>query len=162
MKINKADLLKFKALKTAIEIKKVDFLIDYNFLHKPGSPVYNPWDVVLPLLLVILFSMSLLVLYGIYIGLLTLVLALVLYVYGIRKIQAKCLKSKILKYMLKNHICWGEIWSFGGVAINIKGGEIRNSVIAPEGDWKDFAVLNFADLMIDDKKEEENVEETNS
>ena len=156
MKVNKADLLKFKALIKALDSDKIKFIVDYNVLHRPGSPVYNPWDALLPLLFIVLISLSVIFSCGAYIGLLTLVIGFIIYIYIIKKILTKFLKNKVQKYMVKNPVNWNKIWDFGGVVLvsNIN----NQGVVSPTNDWKEFIVINFSELMIDDGKDEEEKE----
>lgn len=162
MNINKADILKFKALIKALDSEKVKFVVDYNVLHKPGSPIYNPWDALLPLLVLVVGSLFIMLLEGAYIGLFALVIGFLLYIYGVKKLLTKYLRKKAQKYMVKNPLCWNKIWDFGGVALMSTSS--KAGVSSPDGDWQDFIVLNFSELMVDDGEpvKEENDEEENS
>ena len=44
------------------------------------------------------------------------------------------------------------LWIFGGIVL-VNAANKKIGCVAPEGDWKEFVVINYADLMIDHKEE---------
>ena len=59
---NKADLLVYKALKTAISQDKLRIYLDYGKINRPQSPVYDPWESLLPVLVPVLIGLALILL----------------------------------------------------------------------------------------------------
>ena len=67
---NKADLLVYKALKTAISQDKLRIYLDYGKINRPQSPVYDPWESLLPVLVPVLIGLALIIGVGVIFGLL--------------------------------------------------------------------------------------------
>ena len=68
-RISKADTLVFKAMQKAIEDEKLQICLINSKINVPGSPVYNPWETLLPILLPVLLGLILIWLVGILLGL---------------------------------------------------------------------------------------------
>ena len=58
-KINKADKLVFKALQRAIADDRLHICLINSKINIPSSPVYNPWEVLLPTLIPVLLGLIL-------------------------------------------------------------------------------------------------------
>lgn len=67
---NKADLLVYKALKAAIGQDKLRIYLDYGKVNRPQSPVYDPWESLLPILIPVLIGLALIIGVGVIFGLL--------------------------------------------------------------------------------------------
>ena len=67
-KPSKADLLIYKALNKAIEKDQLRIYLDYGKINRPGSPVYDAWENLLPVLTPVLpglmFILSVSVIFG--------------------------------------------------------------------------------------------------
>ena len=58
-KPSKADMLIYKALNRAIENDRLRIYLDYDKINRPGSPVYDPWECLLPILVPVLVGLLL-------------------------------------------------------------------------------------------------------
>ena len=58
-KPSKADTLIYKALNRAIENDRLRIYLDYGKINRPGSPVYDPWECLLPILVPVLVGLLL-------------------------------------------------------------------------------------------------------
>ena len=67
---NKADLLVYKALKAAIGQDNLRIYLDYGKVNRPQSPVYYPWESLLPILIPVLIGLALIIGVGVIFGLL--------------------------------------------------------------------------------------------
>ena len=56
---SRADLMKFHALKRAVEQDKLRIYLDYGKVNRPLSPVYDPWECLLPILVPTLIGLLL-------------------------------------------------------------------------------------------------------
>ena len=54
---NRADQLAYHALQKAIEQDKLRIYLDYGKVNRPLSPVYDPWETLLPILIPILIGL---------------------------------------------------------------------------------------------------------
>ena len=88
--VNKANILVYKALKTAISQDKLRLYLDYGKINKPQSPVYDPWETLLPILVPVLIGLALIVSVGVIVGLLCIgVLVQIFSVYFKKKIYRR-------------------------------------------------------------------------
>lgn len=70
---NRADQLAYHALQKAIEQDKLRIYLDYGKVNRPLSPVYDPWETLLPILIPILIGLIFIVAVGVIFGLLFIV-----------------------------------------------------------------------------------------
>ena len=67
--INRADILAFNALQRAVEQDKLRLYMDYGRINRPTSPIYNPWENLLPILVPVLIGLLLILTVGVIFGL---------------------------------------------------------------------------------------------
>ncbi len=152
--MNKADSLKYKALKQAIEIGDAKIALYSNNLNKPNSPIYNPWELLLPILAPTLLGLILILTVGVIVGLLLMAAMIVISNTYVKKHLQTRLVKRAKDYMLSGYENMQNIWAYGTIII-INAADTKNSCIAPDGNWKDFVILNFADYMANKNKKED-------
>jgi len=149
---NKADILVYKALKTAINQDKLRLYLDYNRINKAGSPVYDPWETLLPILIPVLIGLGLIISVGVIIGLLCIgILVQVFSVYFKRKIYRRVV-DRTKNYLISDYDNCEKLWRWGGIVL-VNADNKKLGCVAPDGDWKDFVIINYADLMVEKKSE---------
>ncbi len=149
---NKADILVYKALKTAINQDKLRLYLDYNRINKPQSPVYDPWETLLPILIPVLIGLGLIVSVGVIIGLLCIgILVQIFSVYFKKKIYRRVV-DRTKNYLISDYDNCEKLWRWGGIVL-VNTDNKKVGCVAPDGDWKDFVVINCADLMVEKKSE---------
>ncbi len=150
--LNKADVLIYKAFKTALDKNLLSLYLISSKLNRPNSPVYNPWENLLPLLIPLIIGVILILMVGAFFGLAFIVGIVLVYNYYFKKIIDKRLLERTKKYVTIDFNHCQELWEFGGLVLATKENK-KIGCISPEGDWKDFVVQNFADFMVDKKTE---------
>ena len=151
-RISKADMLIYKALNKAIENDKLRIYLDYGKINRPGSPVYDPWESLLPILIPVLLGLLLIFSVGVLFGLLFIVAMISVYsVYFKKKIYRRLIE-RTKRYITTGYEHCDTLWNFGGlVFVNAENKKL--GCVSPEGDWKDFVVLNFSEFMTEHKEE---------
>lgn len=135
--------LDYRVLQHGVSSGRIKIFTDFRVFNQGRSPTYSPWDNVLPLLILVLVSLALLVLEGIIVGVLSLVLAVVLYAFFIRLWVMQRLSERTRQAMMLNLHNWELLWNMGGVLLsNESGGQICQ---AP-GDWHGFVRTCLADI----------------
>ena len=155
-RINKADRLTFKALKTAIEKDELQIALISSKINIPSSPVYNPWEMLLPSLIPAVLGLILIGLVGIIFGLLFMVAGIMLSSNLVKKKMEQRLFKRSKAYFLSDYNACNELWDYGGIVL-INANNKKLCCVSPEGNWKEFVVLNYSQYMTD-KKEEPKVE----
>lgn len=149
--MNKADELKYKALQKAIANDKIRIFIDSNKICKPNSPIYNPWESLLPVLIPILIGLILIVAVGPIFGLIFICLMICLCNTFFKKYLFLRIINRTKDFLSKSYQDCENLWNYGGVIL-INVDDKKTGCVAPEGDWKDFVTLHFADLMLEKKE----------
>ncbi|OPZ78143.1 MAG: hypothetical protein BWY78_00719 [Alphaproteobacteria bacterium ADurb.Bin438] len=149
---NKQDNLIFKALKKAYLEERIDILMDMSILNRYGSPVYNPWHNIIPLVLPCLFGLFLMFKMDIFYGLLMIIIGFFVHKFYIQTVVHKMIRDKVLDIIFKGLGSFEYIWSMGVLTIILK----QNTKVgckSPKGDLKAFVALNLSDMMIDKKED---------
>ncbi len=157
-RVNKADLLVFKALQRALANDKIHLCLISSKINIPGSPIYNPWESMLPILCPVLLGLILIWAVGILTGVILMSLGVFLTSNLIHKKLEHRLLDRALKTISSDYKSCCELWNYGGLVL-VKSDDKQRGCISPEGDWKEFVVRYFADLMVD-KPTENQAEET--
>ncbi len=148
---NRADKLIYQALVRAINHDKLRIYMDYGKINRPQSPLYDPWECLLPILVPILLGIVLMWLVGVLFGLLFIIGMILIYSNVIRKRINALLIQRTKDYITSSYENCCELWAFGGVVlVNAENKQI--GCVAPDGDWKKFVINNYADYMTDTQK----------
>jgi hypothetical protein len=143
---NKADLLVFKALQRAVAEDKIHLYLIHSKINVPSSPVYNPWEVVLPILVPVLLGLVLIGLVGVFVGFAVMIAGIMLSANFIKKNMDQKLFDRTKNMLIADYDSCENLWNFGGIVL-VKAEDTKQGCVAPEGSWKEFVILNFADLM---------------
>ena len=160
-KPNKADLLIYKAFTKAMEQNLLRIYLDTAKLNRPNSPVYNPWENLLPLLIPSIIGLVLIICVSSFFGLAFIIGMILIYTYYFKRFIDKRLLTRTKKYITKNYEQCKKVWDYGGIVLATSENK-KIGCIAPSGDWKEFIVKNFADFMVEKAPihENKNNEET--
>lgn len=150
--INRAEELIFSALQKAVAEDKLRICLLTGQINRPSSPVYNPWEVLLPTLVPVLLGLVLILTVSPMFGLLFMAALILASTHIIKKKLDARLLQRTKDFMLSSLENCQKIWDFGGVVLVCRQNK-NLGCVAPEGDWKEFVVTNFADLMLDKKEE---------
>ncbi len=150
---NRADELIFHALKKAVEEDKIHICLINSRINKPSSPVYNPWEVLLPILVPVLIGLILILAVGPLFGLFFMVGLIMVSSTLVKKKLDNLLLDRSKAFLLSNFDNCNKLWDFGGVVL--VNAENKNlGCVSPDADWKEFVIRNFSDLMIEKKEDE--------
>ena len=150
---NRADELIFHALKKAVEEGKIHICLINSRINKPSSPVYNPWEVLLPILVPVLIGLILILAVGPLFGLFFMVGLIMVSSTLVKKKLDNLLLDRSKAFLLSNFDNCNKLWDFGGVVL--VNAENKNlGCVSPDADWKEFVIRNFSDLMIEKKEDE--------
>ncbi len=146
MQITKADLLTYRALQKALNMGRVNLLINYHHLNRQGCPIYDIWENLLPILFPCVFSLAVMITVGLLTGIIVLLFSVILYVYFIKAYLEQKLKEKAFKYITASVENLVELWKFGGIELVFSLSKAMKCK-APKGDWRKFTNVNLADFI---------------
>lgn len=158
-KPNKADLLIYKAFNRALQENLLRLYLDTAKLNRPDSPIYNPWENLLPLLIPTIIGLWLIMTVSSFFGLTFIIGTILIYNYYFKRLIDKRLLERAKKYVAIDFEHCQEMWNYGGLVLATAANK-KIGCISPAGDWKEFVVQNFADFMVDKKTEEPHDEKT--
>jgi hypothetical protein len=116
---------------------RIRIQIDFQRLNRTGSPVFNPWENVVPLLGLLLGSLAIMP-FNLVAGTIAMVGAMFFFAFLVRPWVARRLRERTIQAMLKNAHNWQLIWSYGGVVVVLRDNP-RIGVVSPAGNWRTFA-----------------------
>lgn len=151
--VNKADQMVFKALQKAIAEDKVHLCLISAKVNIPGSPIYRPWECLLPILAPVLLGLILIWAVGILTGIALMTIGIILTSNLVKKKLESRLLERAVAMVTSDYNSCCELWDFGGLVL-VKTDDKQKGCIAPEGDWKEFIIRYFSDLMVDRKETE--------
>lgn len=149
---NRADELAFNALKKGMEENKIHLCLVESKINRPSSPVYNPWEVLLPILVPVVLGLILILAVGPIFGLFFMVAMIMISSNLVKKKLEQKLMERSRAYLLSNYENFCKLWDFGGVVL-VNAENKKAGCIAPDGDWREFVVKNFAELMVEKHEE---------
>jgi len=116
---------------------RIRIQIDFMRLNRTGSPVFDPWENVVPLLGLLLVSLAVMP-FNLVAGTLALIGAMFLYAFLVRPWLARRVRDRTIESMLKNAHNWQVLWSYGGIVVTLTDNP-RIGVVSPGGNWRSFA-----------------------
>lgn len=146
--VSKADRMAFRALKTAVEKDQLRLYMDYGKVNRPGSPIYNPWECLLPILIPVFIGLILIILVGVIFGLLFIVAMIMVYSTYFKKKMYHKVIERTKAYLISSYDSCETLWQYGGIVL-VNAADKKLGCVAPEGDWKEFVILNYADYMLE-------------
>ena len=142
------DDVAFAAVRRATQEKRTQIFTDPRLLGRPGSPVYNAWDIFGPLIVLMVGSLVILFGFGVLEWIISLLLVLLYQVFFARLVVGWLLHRRTLRKALSSPYELQAVWRTGGIAIALLASPEHNC-IAPLGDWRVFA----AEYLLEDRSE---------
>jgi len=151
---NRQDELVFKALKKAYLAGKIEILTDMGVLNRYGSPVYNPWQNILPIIALSLLGLSVIFCMNVFYGLITIIIGFFVQQIYVKTVVEKIVRDKVLDIMFRNIGNFQYIWQMKVITIVMKGNSSVGCKAKDNGDLKAFVALNLSDDMLDKTSDE--------
>lgn len=126
-----------QALKQAYQAGYIVFFTDPRVLAREGSPIYHPFDVFGPPVILLAGSLIILFAMGLFEWIVTLVLVLACQLYGGGRFLHWRVHERAVEAVLKNPHNLQVLWRLGGLAVALK--DYPDQIcVSPEGDWVVF------------------------
>ena len=152
------DLFIFQGLQRAITEKKAYVKINFKKLNKFKSPFFNPWENVLPLMMILVVSLVLMVSVNLIIGMTVLMISSIAYAFLMPYFLEPFMQNRVTKRVVPRIEKFLIAWRYGGITLVLTA-DPRFSCQAPLGNWQQFTETYFSDLIPQDmllKDKEEN------
>lgn len=140
------DLILFQGLQRALVEKKAFIKINFKRLNKFKSPFFNPWENVLPLLIILGLSLSLMIAKSLMTGTIVLMILCVGYAFLMPYFLEPFMHNRVVKRIVPRIEKFLIAWRYGGFSIVLTA-DPRYSCQAPTGNWQQFTQAYFSDLI---------------
>ena len=124
------------AMQAAYRAKRIDLFVSFEKLNRQGSPVFNAWDNLTPLLVLMLASLAVLLSLGVIAGIGCMFITILAYLMLIRFWVAHRLHGRLVQIALLDSRRFQACWKFGGFALVLV--DTKEACMAPDGDWRKF------------------------
>ena len=147
------DLLIFQGLQRALVEKKAFVKIDFKALNKIGSPFFNPWENVVPLLTILVLSLATMIVDNLMTGTIVLTVLILGYAFLMPFLLEPFMQNRVVKRIVPRIEKFLIAWRYGGFFLFFNA-DARVLCTAPQGDWRVFAESYFPDLIPADKTDD--------
>lgn len=148
------DLLIFQGLQRALVDNKAFVKIDFKALNRIGSPFFNPWENVVPLLAILTLSLASMVVNSLMTGTIVLTVLILGYAFLMPFFLEPFMQNRVVKRIVPRIEKFLIAWRYGGFSICLSA-DARVSCAAPQGDWRVFTESYFSDLIPADNTDAE-------
>lgn len=147
--------LVFQGLQKAILEDKAFIEINFRRLNRFGSPFFNPWENILPLLFFVFLFFATLFVFGMAAATVLLAFLALGYAFLMPYFLKPFMKNRVIKRIVPRIEKFLIAWRFGGFTIYLSA-DPNYKCRAMLDDWKSFVQTYFADLIPADSEEKEN------
>ena len=144
----KRDRALYARLIKSYQADRVGIFVDFDRHNHPKSPVWNPWENVGPLLVILIGSLALMFLLHMLVGLATMVLGVVFYVFIMRPWIAQRVYRRSIDAATENLHNWNLLWKIGGLVITLNY-MAKTRCVSPDGDWRAFVTRYLPEMELE-------------
>jgi hypothetical protein len=143
----KRDRALFARLIESYQADRIGIFVDFDRLNHPKSPVWNPWENIAPLL-VILFGSLAVMFFMMLLGIAVMVLGVLFYLFIMRPWIAQRVYRRAIDAATENLHNWNLLWKMGGLVITLNYMN-KTRCVAPDGDWRAFVTRYLPEMELD-------------
>ncbi|MHB1206281.1 MAG: hypothetical protein ACYCZX_11975 [Rhodospirillaceae bacterium] len=143
----KRDRALYTRLIESYQADRVGIFVDFDRLNHPKSPVWNPWENIAPLL-VILFGSLVVMFFMMLLGIAVMVLGVLFYLFIMRPWIAQRVYRRAIDAATENLHNWNLLWKMGGLVITLNYMN-KTRCVAPDGDWRAFVTRYLPEMELD-------------
>ena len=144
----KRDRALFARLIESYQADRIGIFVDFDRLNHPKSPVWDPWENVGPLLLILGGAMAVMFFLNLLLGTAIMVLGVLFYLFVVRPWVAQRLYRRALDAAIDNLHNWNILWKMGGLVIALNYMN-KTRCVAPDGDWRAFVTRYLPEMELE-------------
>lgn len=144
----KRDRALYARLIESYQADRISIFVDFDRLNHPKSPVWNPWENIGPLLLILIGSLTLVVFVHLLVGTATMVLGLIFYFAVMRPWISQRVYRRAIDAATENLHNWNLLWRMGGLVITLNYMN-KTRCVAPDGDWRAFVTRYLPEMELE-------------
>ena len=159
---SRQDQLIFQGLQRAIVEKKAFLKVNVRQLNKIGSPVFNPWENILPMFLAVGLAIATMYIVNLTMGTIMLVVLCLIDVIVMPLILEPIIQNRLARRIVPKIEKFLIAWYYGGFKIVLVA-EPTYCCMAKLEDWREFTTEYFPDLIpVDPSILQQQAEQTNA
>jgi len=144
----KRDRALYARLVESYQADRVGVFVDFDRLNHPRSPVWDPWENIGPLLLILTASIAMMVFVHLIIGTAAMVLGVFFYLFVVRPWVAQRVYRRALDAAIDNLHNWNILWKLGGLVIALNYMN-KTRCVSPDGDWRAFVTRYLPEMELE-------------
>jgi hypothetical protein len=148
----KRDRALYARLIESYQADRIGIFVDFDRLNHTRSPVWDPWENVGPLLIILLGSLAVMIFvkqpFGALVGAAAMVLGVLFYLFVIRPWIAQRLYRRALDAATDNLHNWNVLWKLGGLVITLNYMN-KTRCVSPDGDWRAFVTRYLPEMEME-------------
>ena len=144
----KRDRALYARLVESYQADRISVFVDFDRLNHPRSPIWNPWENVVPLLLTLVASITIMFTIDLLLGTAVMVLGVFLYLFIIRPWISQRVYRRALEAAMDNLHNWNILWKQGGLVITLNYMN-KTRCVSPDGDWRAFVTRYLPEMEME-------------
>lgn len=144
----KRDRALYARLIESYHADRVSIFVDFDRLNHPRSPVWNPWENIGPLLLILIASLTLMFFVHLLLGTAAMVLGVIFYLFALRPWIAQRVYRRAIDAATENLHNWNLLWRIGGLVLTLNYMN-KTRCVAPDGDWRSFVTRYLPEMELE-------------
>jgi hypothetical protein len=144
----KRDRALYARLIESYQADRIGIFVDFDRLNHPMSPVWDAWENVGPLLIILTGAMAVMFFVNLLLGTATMVLGVLFYLFVVRPWIAQRLYRRALAAAIDNLHNWNILWKRGGLVITLNYMN-KTRCVSPDGDWRAFVTRYLPEMEME-------------
>jgi hypothetical protein len=144
----KRDRALYARLVESYQADRIGIYVDFDRLNHPKSPVWDPWENMGPLLIILMASLAIMFFVELLIGTAVMVLGVLFYLFAVRPWIAQRLYRRALDAAIDNLHNWNVLWKLGGLVIALNYMN-KTRCVSPDGDWRAFVTRYLPEMEME-------------
>ena len=144
----KRDRALYARLVESYQADRIGIFVDFDRLNHPRSPVWDPWENVGPLLIILAGSLAVMFFIELLLGTAIMVLGVLFYLFFVRPWIAQRLYRRALAAATDNLHNWNILWKLGGLVIALNYMN-KTRCVSPDGDWRAFVTRYLPEMELE-------------
>ena len=144
----KRDRALYARLVESYQADRIGIFVDFDRLNHPKSPVWDPWENVGPLLMILGAALAIMFFLNLLLGTAIMVLGVLFYLFIVRPWVAQRLYRRALDAAIDNLHNWNVLWKMGGLVIALNYMN-KTRCVSPDGDWRAFVTRYLPEMEME-------------
>lgn len=144
----KRDRALYARLVESYQADRVGIFVDFDRLNHPRSPIWNPWENVVPLLIILVGSMTVMFTVQLLLGTAIMVVGVLFYLFIVRPWIAQRVYRRAIDAATDNLHNWNILWKLGGLVVTLNYMN-KTRCVSPDGDWRAFVTRYLPEMEME-------------